>query len=187
MLASVQKLRYNEVGDRPPQEVGMQESCVFSRRSNVVGLYHGSTTEVRQPKFGLGRTDNDYGQGFYTTAIYEKAVAWAKAMGREQDAVVSEYVIDLAELNVLNLNGCGTLAWIAEIAAHRPISSELAKDFLPDFVQMYKVDTSAADVIIGYRADDSYTDVVGAFCEMRFRSYECGAQGCHSCRFCIFI
>lgn len=143
----------------------MLESSIFSRNTNEIELYHGSTVEVRQPLFGYGRFDNDYGQGFYTTAIYDKAISWAKTMGNECNAVVNTYTIDLSKLRVLNLNEYGPLAWIAEIAANRPINSELAKDFLPDFVSIYKVDTSAADVIIGYRADDSYTDVVGAFCD----------------------
>lgn len=128
-----------------------------------IRLYHGSDTIVEKPMFGFGRDDNDYGRGFYTTRIYNKAVSWAQNMGDPLSAFVNCYDLDLSKLNVLHLDDFGVLAWIAEIAANRPISSELSTDFLPEFVNQYKIDTSFADIIVGYRADDSYTDVIGAF------------------------
>lgn len=86
-------------------------------------------------------------------------------MGASGKAFVNEYSISLNSLNVINLDDFGVLSWIAEIAAHRPIKSDLSSEFLPKFIDRYKVSTDDADVIIGYHADDSYTDVIGAFCD----------------------
>lgn len=143
----------------------MNRSTVFSQNpENPVILYHGSTQTIEKPLFNYGRADNDYGMGFYLTRLFTKAVAWAQNMG-DSDAIVNKYELDISNLNVLNLDNYGPLAWIAEIASNRPIKSELADEFLPDFIKMYKVNTDDADVIIGYRADDSYTDVISAFCD----------------------
>lgn len=141
------------------------DSAQVNDPANKIILYHGSDFVLERPLFNYGRDDNDYGRGFYTTRIYNKAVSWAKNMGASGKAFVNEYSINLESLNVINLDDFGVLAWIAEIAAHRPIKSDLSSEFLPEFVNRYKVDTDDADVIIGYRADDSYTDVIGAFCD----------------------
>ena len=36
-------------------------------------IYHGSQQIVEVPKFGIGKTYNDYGQGFYCTEDIELA------------------------------------------------------------------------------------------------------------------
>lgn len=146
-----------------PQKIDFFDTDMSNKLQ--IDLFHGSDHVVENPCFGFGRDDNDYGSGFYTTRIYNKAVSWAKSMGSPELSFVNKYSIDVETLNVVNLDNFGVLAWIAEIAAHRPIKSELSSDFLPDFVNKYKIDTSNADIIIGYRADDSYTDVIGAFCD----------------------
>ena len=40
-------------------------------------LYHGSQQIVEVPKFGIGKSYNDYGQGFYCT----ESIELAKRMG----------------------------------------------------------------------------------------------------------
>ena len=40
-------------------------------------LYHGSQQIIEAPKFGVGKTYNDYGQGFYCTENIELAKEWA--------------------------------------------------------------------------------------------------------------
>lgn len=135
----------------------------MDEEDNNVKLFHGSCEKIEKPLYGYGRFDNDYGRGFYTTKIFEKAASWARNMGNSDKAIVNEYEINLSPLNVVNLKDYGVLAWIAEIAANRAIKSELSEEFLPEFVEKYRPNTSKADIIIGYRADDSYTDVVSAF------------------------
>lgn len=65
-------------------------------------LYHGSTVVVRKPSLRPGRTNADFGKGFYTTSNQEQAVRWAN-IKKERDnadrAVVSVYEFDEALLN----------------------------------------------------------------------------------------
>lgn len=126
-------------------------------------LYHGSDVILKKPLYGVGKEDNDYGSGFYTTEDIEKAREWAWVNGSDKSAVCNQYSIDLDGLNVLNLDEHGTLAWIAEVTNHRGASDEFTQAVADKLVEMYKIDTSKADVIIGYRADDSYMNVVKSF------------------------
>lgn len=125
-------------------------------------LYHGSDTIVEKPKFGVGREDNDYGSGFYTSEDIDKAREWALTNGTDK-AICNKYELDRTGLTVLCLNDCGTLAWIAEVLGHRGAKTNITNEIGNRLVEKYKIDTSSADVIIGYRADDSYIDVVEAF------------------------
>lgn len=129
---------------------------------NALILYHGSDHIVDKPQFGLGRTDNDYGSGFYTTEILARAEEWALLYGSDT-AIINKYQLDIASLNIIELDNLGPLAWIAEVVSHRGVSSSVAKTFAADFVRLYKPNTDLADVIVGYRADDSYGDVIESF------------------------
>ncbi len=44
-------------------------------------VYHGSFTEIQQPKIIKGRNTKDFGTGFYCTVIKEQAERWAKRYG----------------------------------------------------------------------------------------------------------
>lgn len=121
-------------------------------------LYHGSIEQIERPIYGAGSATNDYGRGFYCTEDIELAKEWACLRGT--DGFANQYELDLAGLDVMDLNGPGynTLNWLALLAKHRSywekssLSYEakayLQKHFLPD--------VSRADVVCGYRADDSY-------------------------------
>lgn len=39
-----------------------------------IALYHGNDHILKEPKYGYGKSDNDYGQGFYTTKDKERAI-----------------------------------------------------------------------------------------------------------------
>lgn len=47
-------------------------------------IYHGSDHIIDKPKFGVGKEDNDYGSGFYTTEDIEKANEWAALNGTDK-------------------------------------------------------------------------------------------------------
>ena len=134
----------------------------MSANQNIIDLYHGSDHIVELPAFGIGKPDNDYGSGFYTTRIIQRASEWALLYGTKA-ARVSHYQIDISDLNVIELDFYGPLAWIAEVISNRGVTSAIAREFSEEFVDRYKVDTSYADLIVGYRADDSYGDVIEAF------------------------
>ena len=147
-------------------------------------VYHGSDRIVKQPLYGKGREDNDYGAGFYLTEDKEKANAWAVVNGTEE-AYCNVYDLPVEELNVLHLNEYGVLAWIAEVTAHRGVMDEDIVFIAQKLVDMYKISTKEYDVIIGYRADDSYIKVIDSFfknqlttdeVERFFRKGELGEQ-----------
>ena len=134
----------------------------MSANQSIIDLYHGSDHIVEHPSFGVGKPDNDYGSGFYTTRIIKRASEWALLNGTE-NARVSHYRIDVSHLNVLKLDDFGPMAWVAEVIANRGVTSAIAREFSGEFVKRYKVNTLNADLIVGYRADDSYGDVIEAF------------------------
>lgn len=63
----------------------------------MIRLYHGSTVTVRKPSLRPGRSNADFGKGFYATSNIDQAIRWAhirrerKGEGR---AVVSVYEFD---------------------------------------------------------------------------------------------
>ena len=82
-------------------------------------LYHGSTVAVRKPSLRPGRSNADFGKGFYTTSVEEQAVRWAH-IKREREgaarAVVSVYefdesLLDNADLDIRRFNGADE-AWL---------------------------------------------------------------------------
>lgn len=133
-----------------------------SDTNTIIYLYHGSDHVVEKPAYGEGKPDNDYGSGFYTTRIKERADDWALIYGTE-NAVVSQYQINLSNMDVLYLDDYGPMAWIAEVICNRGVTSMIAREFSDEFVSRYKVNTNDADLIVGYRADDSYGDVIESF------------------------
>ena len=121
-------------------------------------LYHGSDHIVMKPVFKGGKRQNDYGYGFYTTENKELAKEWACSENR--DGIVNCYEFDMSGLQVLNLNdpAFGILTWLSILANYRSYwqrasIAEEAKTYLREH---FFVDPEDYDVIIGYRADDSY-------------------------------
>ncbi len=121
-------------------------------------IYHGSQQIVEVPKFGVGKTYNDYGQGFYCTESIELAKEWACPI--KNDGYANKFVMHFDGLNVLHLtNGeFSILNWLAILFKNRkfditsPVGNS-ARDFI---LSKFLPDTDNVDVIIGYRADDSY-------------------------------
>lgn len=128
-------------------------------------LYHGSVNMIEDPEFGVGNSKNDYGQGFYCTEHIELAKEWACAENR--DGFANEYELETDGLSIMNLSdaGCHILNWLAILLENRTFVIELglaltAKDYiLSEFLPEYR----NADVIRGYRADDSYFSFASAF------------------------
>jgi len=121
-------------------------------------VYHGSDHIIEQPIFNGSKRANDYGYGFYTTENIELAKEWA--CSKNQDGFVNVYEADLDKLNILNLNApeYNILNWLAILTKYRTYwqhgsISEQAKAYLQ---KNFFIDHSPYDVIIGYRADDSY-------------------------------
>ena len=130
-----------------------------------ITLYHGSEQIIESPTFGLGKQNNDFGLGFYCTESEELAKGWAVSSLR--NGFVNRYSLDTEYLKILNLNSPDytILNWIAVLVAHRLFSikspaAQRAKRYLID---NFGVNVNAYDLIIGYRADDSYFDFAASF------------------------
>lgn len=121
-------------------------------------LYHGSDHIIKKPQYGMGNPHNDYGMSFYCTENLELAKEWACPEARAGFA--NMYDLDVDDLKILNLQSeeFHILNWIAILLKNRifvkksPVSrmaeTYSLDNFLPE-IEKY-------DVIIGYRADDSY-------------------------------
>ena len=121
-------------------------------------LYHGSKQIVERPTLMGGKETNDYGYGFYCTKEVELANEWA--CPDNNDGYTNKYMLNTEGLNVLDLSGkeYNILNWIAILLKYRiptglnPNDEQSRKYIIDNF----SVDLSNVDVIIGYRADDSY-------------------------------
>ena len=130
-----------------------------------IKVYHGSEKIVERPLFGEGKRNNDFGLGFYCTAGEELAKEWA--VSSLHDGFSNCYTLDTEYLNILNLNSpeYTILNWIAVLLEHRLFSIKMpearrARQYLTD---NFSVNVNAFDLIIGYRADDSYFDYAESF------------------------
>ena len=128
-------------------------------------IFHGSESVVERPVFGFGKRSNDYGLGFYCTEDRSLAGKWS--VTPLHDGFVNQYELDLSLLNVLNLaDGSFTvLHWLAVLLENRTFDidgdiASAARDYL---LSTFLPDYSKADVIVGYRADDSYFSFARTF------------------------
>lgn len=127
-------------------------------------LYHGSPNKVVVPKYGFGEDRHDYGKGFYLTESIELAKEWAVCRPNERNGWVHKYELDVTDLNILDFQGCNILSWLAELMKHRDASdSRRYKMLAKKFIAQYGLDTSAYDVIKGWRANASYFYIAKEF------------------------
>ncbi len=128
-------------------------------------LYHGSDKIIETPKLNGGKSNNDYGRGFYCTEHIELAKEWA--VEEYRNGYVNKYEIDLENLKVLNLNDkkYTILHWLTILLEHRTfrMNGPVSQDGLNYLKENYHIDISKYDVIIGYRADDSYFSFARGF------------------------
>ena len=121
-------------------------------------IYHGSQQIVETPLYGLGKKYNDYGQGFYCTQNNELAKEWACPV--KNNGYSNKYMLHLNGLHIMHLTEgkFNILNWLAILLANRsfditsPIGNN-ARDFI---LSRFLPDATDIDIMIGYRADDSY-------------------------------
>ena len=125
---------------------------------NIKILYHGSKNIIEKPIYKGGKETNDYGYGFYCTESIELANEWA--CPDNNDGYANKYELNMEGLNVLDLTKpkYNILNWIALLLQFRVPkgvnpNDEMAREYI---LKNFSIDLTKVDVIIGYRADDSY-------------------------------
>lgn len=128
-------------------------------------IYHGSKDIIKKPIYGYGKTNNDYGLGFYCTKDIELAKEWS--VDNYNDGYANKYDLDESKLKILNLNdgNYNILHWLTLLLKNREFSlrhgiQRGGKEYL---LENFSIDTSKYDLIIGYRADDSYFSFASDF------------------------
>lgn len=109
-------------------------------------LYHGSYLEVAEPDLTHSRLNVDFGQGFYTTPIYEQAVKWCEKFKRRgKSGIISCYEFDEAAYSQLKI-----------------INFETYSEEWLDFILSCRSgkDTSDYDIVIGGVASDKVFNTV---------------------------
>lgn len=126
--------------------------------NNKITLYHGSKIIIEKPTFRGGKETNDYGYGFYCTKEIELANEWA--CPDNDDGYANEYELDLDGLKILDLSDkkYHILNWIALLLKYRipeglNQNDEQTREYI---ITNFFIDLTDVDIIIGYRADDSY-------------------------------
>ena len=131
----------------------------------VIDIYHGSVNIVAKPLFGAGKTYNDYGRGFYCTEHAELAKEWA--CSADTDGYANHYQLDMTGLSVLNLNApeYNILNWLAILLENRKfnVAEGLPQRARAYILENFKVAYKKYDIIVGFRANDSYFSYAGDF------------------------
>jgi len=128
-------------------------------------LLHGTDHIIEVPDINIGNEHNDYGKGFYCTKAEEMAKEWA--CKQNTDGFVNSYELNTDGLKILDLtDGQHTvLNWIAILLKYRTfkLNSEIAIDARDYIIEHYSVNIGDYDVVVGYRADDSYFQYAESF------------------------
>ena len=130
----------------------------------------GRLSGMPRPLFWVGNPYNDYGLGFYCTESPELACEWA--CPKAKDGFANAYDLALSTASTSSTwmpSPTGTIEWLAVLFANRQFDvatnlMEAAKSYV---AARYPAELGKADVIIGYRADDSYSSFARAFLENR--------------------
>ncbi len=130
----------------------------------IITLYHGTSDKLVTPTYGKGDDKHDYGRGFYLTEDIELAKEWAVCRPNEENGWVHKYELETEGLSVLDFQEKDVLSWLAELMKHRDAAdSKRYRVLSQKFIDKYGIDTSAYDVIKGWRANASYFYIAKEF------------------------
>lgn len=125
-------------------------------------IYHGSKVVVTKPIIKGSNSTNDYGPSFYMTIDLDAAKSWA--CKNNTLGIVNEYRIDnkkfdkLKVLDLTNKTKYNVLNWLAILMHFRELNPSFIKQnkMVLDWLEKYYINVDEYDVVIGFRADDSY-------------------------------
>lgn len=105
-------------------------------KTDIIRVYHGSNMQVKEPSLSYGRSDADFGNGFYISTKYEMAEKWAC---RKNNPIITEYTLNLKNLSVYEFKQ--DVEWLDFVIDNRRMD-------IPSF------DIKKYDLLIGPTADD---------------------------------
>lgn len=124
----------------------------------MLTIFHGSEKIIDRPYFGGSKNNNDYGNGFYCTENADVAREWS--VDEDRDGFLNRYELDEDGLRILYLNdgNYSILNWLSILLENRQfqVTSRLAQEARKYLLEKFSIPWKEADLIIGYRADDSY-------------------------------
>jgi len=130
-----------------------------------ITIFHGSQHIIDKPTFGAGNPRNDYGSGFYCTREIDLAKEWACT--EEKNGYANIYTLETSNLKICRLLGdeYNILNWLALLLQNRyfRISNDVAGTAKAYLISRFLPDVKDVDIIIGYRADDSYFSFANSF------------------------
>ena len=125
-------------------------------------IYHGSKKVIEKPALKGSNATNDYGPSFYMTLDLDAAKSWA--CKNDSVGIVNEYDIndsDFKNLKILDLTDktkYSVLNWLAILMHFRELDSTFARNnaLVLNWLEKYYINVEEFDIVIGFRADDSY-------------------------------
>ena len=87
-----------------------------------ITLFHGTSSRIVVPTYGLGEKKHDYGKGFYLTDNLNLAKEWAVCKPDDENGWVHQYKLDTDQLKILDFQEKDVLSWLAELMKHRDAS-----------------------------------------------------------------
>lgn len=133
-------------------------------------IYHGSEQIIDKPIFNKPSLNDDYGNAFYCSRDINAAKEWANK--KCTSGFVNKYQLDLRGLSILDLTKYDVLNWIAILLHYReldPIFKNTYRKELSYLEKHYFIDVSNYDIVIGYRADDSFFEFPKMFIRSEIR------------------
>lgn len=130
-------------------------------------IYHGSDHIIENPEYLNGNVHNDYGLGFYCCSNKELAKEWGAR--KEGHGFVNKYSIRDDRLKILDLTKPpfdNVLYWVSLLVSNRELSNDIRDNYpreIKYLLNNYLPNITDYDVVIGYRADDSYFHFPMAF------------------------
>ena len=139
-----------------------EERC---NQNQVITVFHGNLQKEFIPVYGMGKPYHDYGKGFYTTKDKELASEWAVSLSTGDNGYCHAFSVDMSDIRCLRIDAAeDILSWMAILMRHRPGTDSRRWDLVQQrFIEKFCIDVDAFDVIIGYRANDSYLAIAKQF------------------------
>lgn len=132
-------------------------------KATTIKVYHGGTEVISSPRTAVGRSNLDFGPGFYLTDIYSQAEEWARRMGnlRQLSPVINIYMFNYQA--VLDNYNCKIFSdydeqWLDFIVQSRLgnkpwlssdyIEGGVANDRVIDTINLYIADLITKDKVL---------------------------------------